>query len=234
MNLRFTHHVLVLALSIGASARIVNKANVGFTLADHSPLFQEHANEKVIPRRRAKRITASILGQEAATRRNFYNPDVGILQGKTLLRRFGSVPKNEKEHRRDASEIGAEYLTRFLESSSRDKYRQEHPRCGTNGTCYPGFCDAYESGEDYEDLAVAQNAICNGVTDANGKKWEFEGCIRDYPGYPDYQLYTKSNYCGISKCLVDGGLYGACICQAYKSLCEMFGDVRKIACSLAY
>ena len=115
--------------------------------------------------------------------------------------------------------------------SSMDKYIHEHPRCGTNGTCYPGLCDSYVSGVGYEGLADGRNAICNGVTDANGTKWEFEGCYRDYPGYPDHQLYAKTVYCGISKCLVDGGSYGTCICQAYKSLCEVFGDVRKYAVS---
>lgn len=115
--------------------------------------------------------------------------------------------------------------------SSMDKYIHEHPRCGTNGTCYPGLCDSYVSGVGYEGLADGRNAICNGVTDANGTKWEFEGCYRDYPGYPDHQLYAKTVYCGISKCLVDGGSYATCICQAYKSLCEVFGDVRKYAVS---
>lgn len=71
------------------------------------------------------------------------------------------------------------------------------------------------------------NDICNGVTDANGKQWGFEGCYRDYPDYPDLQLYFKTAYCEMAKCLVDGGSYGPCSCQMYHSLCDVFGDVRK-------
>ena len=84
-------------------------------------------------------------------------------------------------------------------------------------------------GFDY--LAAPFNAICNGVTDANGTKWGFEGCFRDYPDYPDYQLYAKTLYCNVAKCVVDKESYG-CYCQVYKSLCELFGDVRKYDVSL--
>lgn len=75
------------------------------------------------------------------------------------------------------------------------------------------------------------NALCNGVTDANGTKWEIEGCIRDYPGYPDYQLYSKTVYCEFANCFADGGTYGSCYCQMYRSLCDQFGDVRKYSVS---
>lgn len=75
---------------------------------------------------------------------------------------------------------------------------------------------------------AALNDICNGiVTDANGKQWGFEGCYRDYPDYPDLQLYLKTVYCELAKCLADGGSYGPCYCQGYHSLCDVFGDVRK-------
>jgi hypothetical protein len=119
--------------------------------------------------------------------------------------------------------------------SSRDKYRQEHPRCGTNGTCYPGFCDAYVNAMKTEDLVAPYNAICNGVTDANGTKWGFEGCFRDYPDYPDYQLYSKTLNCNLINCFVDSAKmsYGSCYCQAFQSLCEVFGDDRKYDVSLS-
>ena len=117
---------------------------------------------------------------------------------------------------------------------SRLEYRQEHPRCGTNGTCYPGFCDAYVNSMGMNDIAVPLNAICNGVADANGTKWGFEGCVKDYPGYPDYQVYAKTLYCNLANCLVDtaNASYGSCYCQAFQSLCEVFGDVRKYDVSL--
>lgn len=109
-----------------------------------------------------------------------------------------------------------------------DQYRLDHPRCGTNGTCYPSVCTCYANNMGYKSpCAVPLNAICNGVTDVNGKQWGFEGCYRDYPDYPDLQLYFKTAYCEIARCYIDGGSYASCYCQVYKNLCEVFGDVRK-------
>lgn len=106
----------------------------------------------------------------------------------------------------------------------RNKYRQENPRCGTNGTCHTSFCDAYVGSLGMVDRALQVNDICNGVTDANGKKWGIEGCIRDYPGYPNYQLYYKTFNCDLAKCFVDGGTEVSCYCQMFQNLCEQFGD----------
>ena len=221
MNLRFTPPVLVLALSIGASARVVNKANVGSTLAVRSSFFQEHTTEKFLSRRLAKRNAASIFGQEATTGRNFYNPDVGILQGKTLLRRFGSALKNEKEHRRDASEIGAEYVPRFLQSEAT-------PLCGTNGTCPHNACVCRANGEDVmsDQCAPVINSLCNGYADADSNEWNIDGCINDYQDFPGLHEYAKTAYCLLSQCFVEGGTYGSCACQLYQSACEMIGDER--------
>ena len=117
---------------------------------------------------------------------------------------------------------------------SRVEYRHEHPRCGTNGTCYPGFCDAIVNAMKTEDYVAPFNVICNGVPDANGTKWGFEGCYRDYPDYPDYQLYAKTLNCNLINCFVDtaNASYGSCYCQTFQSLCEVFGDVRKYDVSL--
>ena len=111
---------------------------------------------------------------------------------------------------------------------SQDKYRADHPRCGMNGTCEPSVCNCVANNRPGGGFYCAApiNAICNGVTDANGTKWGFEGCYRDYPDYPDLQLYTRTVYCELAKCVVDGGTYGSCYCQVYHSLCELFGDVR--------
>ena len=110
---------------------------------------------------------------------------------------------------------------------SRNQYRQENPRCGTNGTCHPSFCDAYVNSLGMVYIADTVNDICNGVTDANGTKWGIEGCIRDYPGYPDYQLYYTTNVCNLAKCFVDGGTEISCYCQNFHTLCDMFGDGQK-------
>jgi hypothetical protein len=110
---------------------------------------------------------------------------------------------------------------------SRNKYRQDNPRCRTNGTCYPSFCNSYVGALQAFDFAVPLNAICNGVTDANGKKWGIEGCIRDYPGYPDYQLYYTTMNCELAKCFVDGGTEVSCYCQMFHTMCDMFGDAGK-------
>jgi hypothetical protein len=198
MNLRFTPPVLVLALSIGASA----KANVGSTLADRSSLFQKHATEKFISRRRTKSITASIFDQQANTGRNFYDPDIGILQDKIHLRRFGS-----------------DYVPRFLQA-------EEAPMCGPNGTCAPNFCNAAGSRLTVETAAVELNAICNGYTDVNGKNWTFEGCIESYPGYPGALEYAKNAYCRLAQCVVDGGSHESCYCQLYHDACDQYGDER--------
>lgn len=114
---------------------------------------------------------------------------------------------------------------------SRNKYREENPRCGTNGTCSPSVCNCYANGVGKEDCAASFNDICKEVPDANGKIWKFEGCYRDYPDYPDFQLYYKAAYCGVTNCFVDGGKYGSCYCQMFNTLCELFGDVRKYSVS---
>ena len=114
---------------------------------------------------------------------------------------------------------------------SRVKYNQEHPKCGTNSTCYPLFCDSYVNATGMVDSADVVNNICNGLTDTNGKKWGIEGCIRDVPDYPDYQLYYTTMYCDNAKCYVDGGTEGSCGCHTFHTLCEMFGDTRKYTVS---
>ncbi|KAL3772687.1 hypothetical protein ACHAWU_004696 [Discostella pseudostelligera] len=116
------------------------------------------------------------------------------------------------------------------DSTIQDQYRADHPRCGLNGTCYPSMCTCYANymGAKLLYCGAPLNDICNGiVTDANGKQWGFEGCYRDYPDYPDFQLYTKTAYCEMAKCVVDGGSIVPCSCQMYHSLCDVFGDVRK-------
>ncbi len=115
-----------------------------------------------------------------------------------------------------------------VNTSSRNKYRQENPRCGTNGTCHPSICNCNVNygGSKYE-CATSFNDLCIGITDANGKIWGFEGCYRDYPDYPDFQAYHKTIYCDVAKCFVNGGSYGSCYCQLFHTLCEEFGDIRK-------
>lgn len=117
---------------------------------------------------------------------------------------------------------------------SRNEYREEHPRCGTNGTCSPGVCNCAANRITLFDCFVPYNGICNEVPDANGKRWNFEGCIRDYPGYPDYQLYIRMTTCGISKCIANGGTYGSCLCQLFHSFCKAFGDTRAYSVSGNY
>ena len=114
----------------------------------------------------------------------------------------------------------------------RFEYREEHPRCGTNGTCEPSVCDHCFLSEDPVGCFTSINAVCNGVTDANGKTWKLEGCYRDYPGYPNYQAYRIAPYCELAKCIVDGGTEYACSCQLAHARCEMFGDTRLYAVSL--
>lgn len=109
----------------------------------------------------------------------------------------------------------------------RYEYRQENPICGINGTCSPSVCNCFANGINIFDCAIPYLDICNGVTDANGTNWGFEGCFRDYPGYPEYQLYSRTANCALAKCIVDGGTYGSCYCQMYHTICEQFGDKRQ-------
>ena len=110
----------------------------------------------------------------------------------------------------------------------RNEYRQENPRCGTNGTCNPSVCTCRANYGPYkEECAASFSDMCNGVTDANGTKWTFEGCYRDYPDYPDFTMYHRIMYCDTTKCYVEGGSYGSCNCQMIHTLCETFGDIRK-------
>ena len=111
----------------------------------------------------------------------------------------------------------------------RVEYRHENPRCGgINATCSPSVCNCYANGLEMFACAAPLHAICIGETDSNGKRWEFEGCFRDYPDYPEYHLYERTAYCEVAKCVVDGhGTYGSCYCQMYHTLCDLFGDVRK-------
>lgn len=109
----------------------------------------------------------------------------------------------------------------------RYEYRQENPICGFNGTCSPSVCNCFANGINVFDCAVPYDDICNGVADANGTNWGFEGCFRDYPGYPDYQIYERTANCALAKCIVDGGTYGSCYCQMYHTMCEQFGNKRQ-------
>jgi len=109
---------------------------------------------------------------------------------------------------------------------SRIEYREEHPRCGANGTCSTSVCNCAANRNTMFDCFVPYNDICNEVPDANGKQWNFEGCFRDYPDYPDYQLYLRMSRCGIAKCVFNGGTYGSCYCQLFHSFCKAFGDER--------
>lgn len=203
MNLRFTPPVLVLALSIGASARVVSKANVGTTFADRSTFLQKHDTEKFISRRRANSITPTMFNQETTTGRNFYNPDVGILQDKTHLRRFGS-----------------DNVPRFLQNEAA-------PLCGTNGTCPHDACVCRANQDVTSDqCAPVINSICNGYTDADGKDRNIDGCINDYQDYPGMHDYIKTGFCLMAKCMDEGGTHGSCYCQMYQYACQMFGDER--------
>ncbi len=207
MNLRFTPPGLALALSMSASARNVSKANLDATLAKRSSFFKERVAEKFAARRLAKQISTSIFEQEATNGRSFYNPDVGILQG----RKHSGVQRG----------IDADNVPRFLQA-------EEAPKCGANGTCAPSFCTDMGSRFTAYAAAVSLNAICNGYTDAMGKNWTFEGCFDyvDYPGYPGLQEYLRNAYCRFAQCAVDGGTYDSCYCQLYHDLCEKYGDKR--------
>jgi hypothetical protein len=203
MNLRFTPPVLVLALSIGASARVVSKANVGTTFADRSIFLQNHDTEKFLARRRANSINPTMFNQAATTGRHFYNPDVGILQDKTRLRRLVS-----------------DNVPRFLQSEAA-------PLCGTNGTCPHDACVCRANNDVMSDqCAPVINSLCNGYTDADGKEWNIDRCINDYQDYPGLHEYAKTAYCLLSQCFVEGGTYGSCFCQWYQSACEMIGKER--------
>ena len=109
---------------------------------------------------------------------------------------------------------------------NRAEYREENPRCGPNGTCSPSVCTCFANGIFLFNCTIPYDDICNGVADANGTNWGFEGCVRDYPGYPDFQRYQQTASCEVARCVVDGGTYGSCYCQMYHSLCKAFGDAR--------
>jgi hypothetical protein len=208
MNLRFTPPILALALSMSASARIVSNTNVDATLAERSSFFKELIADKIAARRRAKQqISASIFEQETTHGRSFYNPDVGILQG--------------RKHRGVQRGIDAGNVPRFLQA-------EEAPICGANGTCTPSFCNDMGSRFTAYAAAVSLNAICNGYTDEMGKNWTFEGCINyvDYPGYPGLQEYLRNGNCRVAQCAVEGGSYESCYCHLYHDACEVYGDER--------
>jgi hypothetical protein len=191
---------------MSASARTVTKTNIDATLAERSFFFKELIADKFAARRRAKQqISASIFKQETTHGRSFYNPDVGILQG----RKYRGVQRG----------IDAGNVPRILQA-------EEAPICGMNGTCAPSVCDAWSSRLTIYAGADSLNAICNGYTDVMGKNWTFEGCFKYYPQYPGYQEYLRNGYCRVAQCAVEGGSYESCYCHLYHDACEAYGDDR--------
>ncbi len=58
--------------------------------------------------------------------------------------------------------------------------------------------------------ATEVGAVCNGVTDADGTKWNIQGCIIEY-------LYCDSLdvYCSVAKCRLNGGSFASCWAQPF-------------------
>lgn len=222
MNLRFTPSILALALSISASARSVGEANSIVKLVDHSTLFHDGNGEKLRARRRVERISTSSFDPGATNGRSFYYPDVGILQGRKHRRRFGNVLMNGRVKRSYADAADStEKAQRFLEA-------EVAPLCGTNGTCPPSACTCRANGGDFisDQCAPVINSVCNGYTDADGKEWNIDGCIKDYQDRPGLHKYLKTEYCQLSKCFDEGGTHGSCYCQLYHYACLTVGDER--------
>ena len=217
MNLRFTPTALALALSVSAVLARSNSEDVvlgGSELAERSPHRQDAENEKITAhnRRVAELISTLNFEQGGASGRKFHYPDVGILQGRKGPRPFAGPAMHGKAKLGGRAADSANNVPRLLQA-------EEAPMCGTNGTCPPKACECLANGVGISDeCAPVFNSQCNGYTDADGKEWKAEGCMRDLP-----ELY-KTFYCQIAKCVAGGESSASCYCEVYQSLCLTYGD----------
>lgn len=124
--------------------------------------------------------------------------DVGILAGDDGHRQHDAIPLFGR--------------TRFLQ--------EDQPTCSYPDTCEPNLCACTAKGQYAYDCAAELNAVCNKVYDANGKVWTLDGCTGDVE-------YYANTYCPFVKCIVEGGTYGACSCQFYQTVCNLYGDRQK-------
>ena len=230
MILMFNPSIFALVLSTvnAASARRRSGGGEGdkVVAADDSFYGRENeAFEKTTAQRRAEKIfplnnnankdSRPIIGSGGV------NPDVGILlQGERLRRLQSGAHSCDINHRRILQSTNNTTTTDTIADDV------DYAVCGT--MCKPAVCDCiYNIWCDCGvECASEIDAVCNGVTDANGTEWTIQGCITDYPQYPGYQEYFINVFCPFAKCIVDGGTFGSCWCQGYKTHCEKFGDER--------
>ncbi len=200
---------MTLALSVGASARISSDFTTDGKLTVGGPLYGlRRPNEILTAEENTETAILSLEAEEwHGYRESESSPDIGVLRGGTSRAlQHGNMHYSEGNYH--------DYDHHFLQSSTTDTYSNNYDAgsmCGES--CKPSTCvcmtNIFLETSDVG-CATEVDAVCNGVTDADGTKWNIQGCIIGYP-YGD----SSDVLCSVAKCRVNGGSFASCWAQPF-------------------
>ena len=215
MNLMFTPSALALFLS---TANVVAISNIEHSdnaveLTNHvNSSYQQKKSGGVVETYAQRRLVGQLeLGpneeEGESGRNNRADVDVGLLH-------HGGMKKKRLGNKIGFGLFGGHQ--RILQSTT-GEIADEPETCPKPDTCEPTLCNCVSEGGKAYDCAAELHAVCNGMTDANGKTWDIAGCV----GYAEYY---ENLYCPYVACLVGGGTRGTCGCTFYEDSCEIYRD----------
>ena len=190
MNRMFNSLFALTLSSVGAAARIsTDSSNSAGKLSTGGPLNRRtKLNDLVTVQKHAAKTSPLYKGDPDTSSDSGISPDVGVLrEGMARTLQNGSMYYSEGDHH-DGSMM-----------------------CGAN--CQPSTCICMSNiflETSGVDCAIEIDAVCNGVTDADGTNWNIQGCIVGYP-YGD----SSDILCSVAKCRVDGGSFATCWSQPF-------------------
>lgn len=217
MNLRFTSSSLALAFALSANAvAVVASSNggdsnvVALTNRVNSSYRQNKGGNG---QRRAEESQFTSNADGGVDERKKIGSDLGLLGIGRRHRAGKGLFGNRRRRAAAADGDDGNSNLRFLVTEEADG------TCLKPDTCEPALCECTLTGKAYE-CAAELNAVCNGVTGADGTEFNIEGCV-----HVDEVEYYKDLYCSFAECAaVNGGTYGSCGCTFYQMSCDKYKD----------
>eukprot|EP00571_Detonula_confervacea_P010714 CAMPEP_0172297146 /NCGR_PEP_ID=MMETSP1058-20130122/277_1 /TAXON_ID=83371 /ORGANISM="Detonula confervacea, Strain CCMP 353" /LENGTH=362 /DNA_ID=CAMNT_0013006261 /DNA_START=20 /DNA_END=1108 /DNA_ORIENTATION=- len=212
MKLRFTSPALTLALTANAVVSSNGDANAALTNRVNSSYRQKEGDNvaNAATQRETEQIQSASIHIANGSKSD---ADVGLLGGRIGRRLHGNDLFGNRHGR--AADSGGNG-PRFLQEITNGEIEEELT-CHKPDTCEPNLCDCVANGGKGFTCASELNAVCNGVTAADGTEFTIEGCVN----YPDY--YTNL-YCPFAACIVGGGASESCGCSFYGESCSIYGN----------
>ncbi|KAL7543272.1 hypothetical protein ACHAWF_007350 [Thalassiosira exigua] len=146
-------------------------------------------------------------------------PDAGLLIKGEGLRLRPDTPFAS----RLASALDCKERTRFLQDDRPGMTGRGAGGGGQiTGSCSLNTCgricaSALRWGGYAYDCAKELDALCKGVTGADGIEFTIDGCVP----WPDYY---KATFFPFTACVVAGGSYQSCDCEFYRTYCDIYQD----------